>query len=334
MAGRVDGLFFFALAVATFFSMLIASLIFYLGIKYRRRSPSEVGRSPHPESKATTILEITWSVIPLVILLFMFSWGMRVFFAMSRPPSNAIEFYVVGKQWMWKIQHPEGRREINELHIPIGRPIKLTMTSEDVIHSFFVPAFRTKADVLPGRYTTVWMQADKLGKYHLFCSQYCGTEHSKMGGWVYVMEPHEYQEWLAGAGAGPGPAASGEALFAAKACNTCHRPDSSARAPILAGLFGRKVFLDGGGSAVADETYIRESILNPQARIAAGYQPLMPTFKGQLSEEEIIHLIDYIKTLKAATGGPSDALDDAPPRGAQGAVSKRGPEDTSGGLSR
>jgi cytochrome c oxidase subunit 2 len=298
LARQTDILFFFTLGVAAFFSMLIAVMIFYLGIKYRRRSPAEVGRAPLHASRATTILEITWSVIPMAILTFMFFWGARVYFAQARPPANASEYFVVAKQWMWKIQHPEGKREINDLHVPIGKPIKLTMTSEDVIHSFFLPVFRVKADVLPGRYTTLWFQANRVGTYHLFCNQYCGAEHSRMIGHVTIMEPHDYEAWLASAGTGLGPLLSGEELFVEKACNTCHRADSAVRAPILAGLFGRKVQLQDGRTLIADGNYIRESILDPQAKIVSGYQPIMPTFKGQLGEEEIIQLIQYIHSLK------------------------------------
>jgi len=302
IARQVDHLFFFALGGAVFFSLLIAGLIFYLGVRYRRRSPSEIGRPPSPGSRATTILEATWSLVPLGLMLFLFVWGARVYFAIARPPAGADELSVVGKQWMWKIQHPEGNREINELHVPVGRPIKLTLTSEDVIHSFFLPEFRIKTDVLPGRYSTLWFQADRIGTYHLFCTQYCGAEHSRMIGRVIVMEPHDYQAWLGGERHGRTPAASGEALFVSKACNTCHRQDTAARAPILAGLIGKRVALQGGRSVLADEGYVRESILNPQAKIVAGYQPIMPTFKGQLSEEELLQLIDYVKTLKTSGG--------------------------------
>jgi cytochrome c oxidase subunit 2 len=302
IARQVDHLFLFALGGSVFFSVLIAVLIFYLGIRYRRRSPEEVGRPPAPHSSATTILEATWSLIPFVLLMILFVWGARVYFVIARPPANAAELYVVGKQWMWKIQHPEGNREIDELHVPVGRPIKLTMTSEDVIHSFFLPEFRIKADVLPGRYTTLWFQADRVGTYHLFCAQYCGAEHSRMTGRVVVMEPHAYQAWLSGEKRGRAPAASGEALFVSRACNTCHRPDTAARAPILAGLFGKRVTLQNGKNVVADEGYIRESILNPQSKIVAGYQPIMPTFQGQLGEDELLQLIDYVKTLKTSGG--------------------------------
>src|SRR5881628_2987290 len=271
IARQVDHLFFFALGGSAFFSLLIAALIFTLGIRYRRRSPSYVGTPPAPHSNATTVLEVTWSLVPLVLMMILFVWGARVYFAIARPPTNAAEMYVVGKQWMWKIQHPEGNREINELHVPVGRPIKLTLTSEDVIHSFFLPEFRIKTDVLPGRYSTLWFQADRTGVFHLFCTQYCGAEHSRMIGRVIVMEPHEYQAWLGGERHGRTPAASGEALFVSKACNTCHRQDTAARAPILAGLIGKRVALQGGRSVVADEGYVRESILNPQAKIVAGY---------------------------------------------------------------
>jgi len=302
MAAQVDHLFFFALGIATFFSLLIAGLIFYLGVKYRRRSPDAVGRAPREGSHATTVLEITWSIVPLGILTFMFVWGAKLYFTQSRPPADAAQYFVVGKQWMWKIQHPEGNREINELHVPVGRPVVLTMTSEDVINWFFIPAFRIKADVLPGRYSTLWFQADRVGAYHLFCSQYCGVEHSKMGGWVYVMEPHDYQAWLSGEKGRRAPASSGAELFGAKACNTCHRADTEARAPLLTGLVGRKVRLQGGGQIVADEGYIRESIVDPQAKIVAGYQPIMPTFKDQLSEDDILQLVAYVKSMTPPKG--------------------------------
>jgi cytochrome c oxidase subunit 2 len=302
LARQVDHLFFFALGGSIVFSVLIAALIFYLGIKYRRRSPSEVGKPPAPGSKATTVLEVTWSLVPLALMMILFVWGARVYFVIARPPADAAELFVVGKQWMWKIQHPEGNREINELHVPLGRPVKLTLTSEDVIHSFFLPEFRIKTDVLPGRYSTLWFQADRTGEFHLFCTQYCGAEHSRMVGRVIVMEPHDYQAWLGGETRARRSVDSGEVLFVSRACNTCHRPDTAARAPILAGLIGKRVALQGGRSVVADEGYVRESILDPQAKIVAGYQPIMPTFRGQLSEEELHRLIDYVKTLKTAGG--------------------------------
>ena len=296
LAPRVDQLYLFVVGVTVFFSLLIAVLIVTFILRFRRRHGNLVGSAVH----GSIPLELTWSLIPLAIALFIFGWGAEVFFALSRPPSDAVEYFAVGKQWMWKFQHPEGHREINELHVPVGLPIKLTMTSEDVIHSFFVPAFRVKADVLPGRYTTVWFEATRPGRYHLFCAEYCGAEHSLMGGWVEVMEPNEYEGWLAGAGTGQTLVASGEEIFVQRSCNTCHRPDTQSRAPSLTGIFRRSVALKDGRKVTADEGYLRESILNPAAKVVAGYDPVMPAFQGQLSEEEVLSLLHYIKSLAPA----------------------------------
>ena len=297
MARDIDLLFFATLGVTIFFSSIIAFLLFYFMVKYRRRTPGQVGQEMGGN---TALLEASWIIVPLIITLVIFTWGAKIYFAAARPPADAKQFYVVGKQWMWKIEHPSGKREINELHVPRGQAVKLKMTSEDVIHSFYIPAMRVKADVIPGKYTTLWFNADTVGVYRLFCSQYCGAEHSRMSGRVIVMEPDEYELWLSGAtatGGAPG-VPSGEDLFAAKACNTCHRPDTTARAPMLWGLFGKTVALHDGQTVVADETYIRESIVNPAAKIVSGYQPIMPTYRGQLSEEEIIQLIRYIQSMK------------------------------------
>ncbi len=300
LAASIDHLFFVALGGSVFFSLLIAGLILLLGIKYRRRRPDDVGTPPGPHTRGTIALEIAWSAIPLAILLFMFAWGAQVYFTAARPPANAAEYFVVGKRWMWKIQHPEGRREINELHVPVDRPIRLTMTSEDVIHSFFVPAFRIKQDVLPGRYTTLWFEANRPGTFRLFCAQYCGAEHSRMIGRVVVLEARAFEEWLAGASSGAAQSASGAALFTEKGWATCHRADTPARAPILNGLFGTRVRLQDKSLVTADETYLRESILDPQTKIVAGYQPIMPTFEGQLNESELLELIAYLKSLHGA----------------------------------
>jgi cytochrome c oxidase subunit 2 len=300
LAGRVDAIYFFALVVSIIAAIAVTLTIFYLAYRYRRRNDTDVGVAVH----GATMLEIGWSVIPFVVMLVCFAWGAKVFFAASRPPEQAVEYFVVGKQWMWKFQHPDGHREINDLHVPLGVPIKFTMTSEDVIHSLFFPAFRVKADVLPGRYTTLWFQATKPGTYHIFCAEYCGTEHSKMIGRVMVMEPSAYQEWLAGSGGVQPAAVRGEELFTTFACVSCHRTDSRARGPILAGLYGRRVQLAHGGTVVADEGYLRESILNPTAKVVAGYQPVMPTFQGQIGEDDLLQLIAYIKTLKPADGVP------------------------------
>jgi cytochrome c oxidase subunit 2 len=301
MARDIDTLYFTTLGITVFFSTLITVLLFYFMVRYRRKYPGQIGQDFTGNS---TLLETAWIVVPLFIALGIFTWGARIYFAVSRPPADAKQYYVVGKQWMWKVEHPDGRREINELHVPRGQAVKLKMTSEDVIHSFYIPAMRVKADVIPGKYTTLWFNADTLGTFHLFCSQYCGTEHSRMVGRVIVMDPMDYELWIAGSGGGTASVPSGEDLFAAKACNTCHRPDSTARAPMLWGLFGKSVLLADGTSAVADEAYIRESIVNPGAKIALGYQPIMPTYRGQLSEEEIIQLIRYVQSMKPPAGGP------------------------------
>src|SRR2546427_3343421 len=255
MAFRVDALYFFLLAVAVFFSLLIAGLIVFYAVKYRRRSPWSVGASIH----GGMVLEITWSVIPLLITMVIFVWGASVFFAMSHPPEETLNIYVVGKQWMWKFQHLDGQREINELHVPVGRAVKLITTSEDVIHDLFVPAFRMKADVIPGRYVSIWFQPTKPGRYHLFCAEYCGTRHSGMIGEIVVMEPSDYQAWLSGGAPEGSLASTGAKLFADLGCITCHRGDSGARGPQLAGIVGKPVQLQSGETVIADETYVRES---------------------------------------------------------------------------
>ncbi|HQQ77567.1 MAG TPA: cytochrome c oxidase subunit II [Thermoanaerobaculia bacterium] len=304
IARSVDHLMLFALGGLVVFSTLIAVLVLVFMVKYRRKHEGEIGEDVYETNPKSHVLELVWSVIPLGLLLVLFGWGTKVFFDQNRPPAGAAQYWVTGRQWMWKIQHPSGRREINELHVPVGQAVQLRMISEDVIHDFFVPAFRIHVDVLPSRYTTYWFKATKTGEFHLFCGQYCGVEHSKMVGKIVVMEPRAYEAWLAGepAAGAPAAAASGEQLFVAKACNTCHRPDSSARAPVLNGLFGTQVTLQDGAKVTADENYVRESILNPGAKIVQGYQPVMPTFKGQVTEEELIQLVNYVKTLKAAEG--------------------------------
>ena len=294
MAGRVDALYFFLIGLSTFFSLLIAGLIVFYAVKYRRRKADEIGADIH----GSLILEIAWSGIPLLITMVIFVWGASVFFAMARPPDEALNIYAVGKQWMWKFQHLDGQREINELHVPVGRAVKMIMTSEDVIHDFFVPAFRVKADVLPGRYTSVWFEPTKPGRYHLFCAEYCGTKHSGMIGSVVVMEPSEYQTWLSGGAPEGSLASTGAKLFADLACNTCHRPDAQGRGPVLEGLFGKTVALQSGETITVDEAYVRESILTPVAKITAGFQPIMPTFQGLVTEEQLLALVEYVKSLK------------------------------------
>ena len=298
-AGQVDAIYFFMVAVTAFFGLLIAGLIVLFSIKYRRRHPDEVGVAIH----GSLALELMWTIIPFFIAMGMFAWGAKVFFDLYRVPAGAMEVFVVGKQWMWKVQHPGGQREINELHVPINRPVKLIMGSEDVLHSYYIPAFRVKSDVIPGRYNTMWFNATKPGVYHLFCAEYCGTKHSGMIGSVIAMEPAAYQAWLDGGNAEDSPVAAGEKLFTDLACITCHRQDSQGRGPVLANAFGRERELQGGAKVVADEAYLRESIVNPQAKIVNGFQPIMPTFQGLVTEEQLLQLIAYIKTLKGPDAG-------------------------------
>ena len=310
-AAQVDGIYFFMLAVTAFFSLLIAGLVVLFAIKYRRRHKDEVGADIH----GSLALELLWTIIPFMITMVMFVWGAKVFFDVYRPPAGAMEVYVVGKQWMWKAQHMDGLREINELHVPIGRPVKLIMGSEDVLHSFYIPSFRVKADVIPGRYNVLWFTATKPGRYHLFCAEYCGTKHSGMIGWVYAMEPNEFQAWLGGGNASDTPAAAGAKLFQDFACSSCHRDDALAPAPQLKGLFGKTVQLQNGGTVVADESYIRESIVLPQAKIVNGFPPIMPTFQGLVSEEQLLQLIAYVRSLGEAK----------PPAAPAGAATVPGP---------
>jgi len=303
-AAQVDGIYFFMVAVAAFFSLLIAGVLVITAIRFRRRHEDEVGVQIH----GSLALELLWTVIPFFITMVMFGWGAKVFFDAYRPPKGAMEIYIVGKQWMWKAQHMDGQREINELHVPVGRAVKLTMGSEDVLHSFYIPAFRVKADVIPGRYNVLWFTPTKPGRYHLFCAEYCGTRHSGMIGWVEVMEQNDFQAWLSGGRAADSPAAAGEKLFQDLVCISCHRDDAQARAPQLKGLFGHTVQLQGGATVVADEAYVRESIVNPQAKVVAGFQPIMPTFQGLVTEEQLLQLIAYVRSLgEVAPPAPAGA---------------------------
>ena len=309
-AARVDALYIFLIAISLFFSILIATLLIVFAVKFRRRP-----ESPNPAPIEGSIkLEVTWTIVPLGIAMGIFVWGASVYFHLNRPPDDTMNVNVVGKRWMWKLQHETGRREINELHIPVGRAVRLNMTSEDVIHSFFVPAFRTKADVLPGRYSTVWFRPTKPGRYHLFCAEYCGTKHSGMIGWVTVMEPAEFQVWLGGGPAEASPAAAGGKIFKDLGCATCHSAESGARGPMIDNLYGSVVRLQDGRTAAADDAYIRESILDPTAKIVVGYQPVMPTFKGLITEEGILQVIEYIKSLRKENQ-PAGAAAPAPAGG-------------------
>jgi cytochrome c oxidase subunit 2 len=305
-APHVDALYVYLIAITAFFTLGITAVIIFFAVKYRRRQPGELPR-PIAGSMA---LELTWTIIPLLISMTIFVWGASIFFKAYRAPQQAMEIYVVGKQWMWKFQHQTGQREINELHVPSGARVKLTMTTEDVIHSFYVPAFRIKQDVVPGRYLQTWFEATRPGKYYLFCAEYCGTNHSGMGGYVYVMEPTAYQQWLAGGTGAESASSQGQKLFQERGCASCHQVEpggQQGRGPTLYGLFGKQQAVEGDGTVTVDEAYIRESILNPQARLAAGFQNIMPTFQGQLNEEQILQLVAYIRSLAPSQAGTEGA---------------------------
>jgi cytochrome c oxidase subunit 2 len=306
-AREVDWLLAFVVAVCGAMGLLVATLLIYFSVRYRRR-PGDV--KPPPPTESLPLLEWFWTIAPLGVFFIMFVWGAIVYVRAYNAPDDATTVYVVAKQWMWKFQHPEGQREINTLHVPVGRPIKLLLTSEDVIHSFFVPAFRVHMDVLPDRYTSVWFQATKQGTYHLFCSQYCGTSHAKMIGTIVAQEPAEYQRWLESRAEGS-LALEGRKIFLQHRCLSCHSADENARAPVLEALYGRRVQLRDGQSVPADEQYLRRSILHPGAQIVAGYQDIMPTFAGQLSEEDVIALVAFIKSLPP--GGTPRRVEDFPP---------------------
>jgi cytochrome c oxidase subunit 2 len=292
-ADRMDHLFFFLTGITLFFTTLIFLTIFYFMIKYRRRSEEE----RPPETQQNIPLEITWIVIPTLICVVLFFWGSSLFFANARPPQGSMQIFVVGKQWMWHLQHAEGQREINQLHVPVDVPVRLTMTSEDVIHDFAVPAFRLKMDVLPGRYTTEWFQATKTGSYHLFCDQYCGMLHSGMTGTIDVMSPTDYAQWLRDNAVPKSIVEMGQELFARLACDTCHLADGTGAGPALQDAFGKQVTLRGGETRTMDEAYVRQAILDPTSVPLPNYRPVMPTFRGQVSEEQILQLIAYIKSL-------------------------------------
>ncbi len=294
-ARQVDNLYLFILGVSVFLTVLFILLLVGFTVRYRRRTGDQPAVEP-PHEHYT--LEILGGSFLLVLLMGMFFWGAKLYFRAQRPPADAMEILVTGKQWMWKIQHPSGKKEINSLHVPVGQAVKLSMTSEDVIHSFFIPAFRVKNDVLPGRYTQLWFQPQTEGMYHLFCAEYCGTEHSQMVGYVNVISQEAYDQWAAGIGdADETPLQAGTRLFAELGCLTCHHPASGALGPNLVGVFGSEVRFTDGTAITADENYLRESILNPQARVVNGYQAIMPTYQGSVSEEQLGHLITYIKSL-------------------------------------
>ena len=307
VAPEVDMLTLFIVAVTVLITVLVGVLTIGFAVAFRRKSESYI---PAPWFGSVP-LEVGWTLIPVIICLVMFTWGVKVYSNIVIPPADAMELYAVGRQWMWKIQHPEGQREINALHAPIGRPVKVTLTSEDVIHCFSIPAFRIKQDVVPGRYSSLWFQATKPGTYQLFCSEYCGTEHSRMIGKVIVMEEADYQKWLS-EGAESGQALQGRKLYTKLQCVTCHTGNAEAKAPNLEGIYRKHIpisHIDGvktkeGTKVFADDSYIRESILYPNAKVAAGWESIMPTYQGLVTEEELLQVIAYIKSLNQGQTPP------------------------------
>jgi len=310
-AKDVDALYFFILATCAFFAVGVAIAVIYFGIRYHKTHDGEIGA----RIEGNLPLELLWSVIPTIIAMVMFGWGATVYYHLRRPPAEAMHIYAVGKQWMWKFQHLEGQREINELHIPAGRPIKITISSEDVLHSLYFPAFRTKMDAIPGRYTELWFEAEKPGEYHIFCTEYCGTNHAGMIGTVKVLEASAYQAWLQGGGGEGTLAQRGAKLFNDLACSTCHLDTGQGRGPSLKDIVGKSVEMQDGSSVVVDEAYLRESILNSQAKIVKGFQPLMPTFQGLVSEENLVALIEHVKSMS-----PNATTAAAPATGAAAAT--------------
>jgi cytochrome c oxidase subunit 2 len=299
-AWQVDLLYFYLIAISAFFAIGVVVAIAIFAIKYREKEKYATPREIH----GSIPLELFWSFVPFVLSMTIFLGGAYVYYEQYRMPADTMDVFVVGKQWMWKIQHATGQREINELHVPVGRKIKLTMTTEDALHDFFVPAFRTKADVVPGRYTSMWFEATKTGKYRMYCAEYCGLNHSGMGGWVYVMEQDDFDQWLSGTNADQTPVQAGEDLFNNKlGCASCHSGGDNQRGAKLEGIFGKEVKFVGGGTQVVDDQYIRNSILNPGGQVVEGYQPIMPTFKGQVTEEQLGFLVAYVKSLSGDAAG-------------------------------
>jgi cytochrome c oxidase subunit 2 len=290
----VDSLYVYLLLMTVVGTTLVAVLLLVFSVRYRReKSPVAA------QVEGSTLLEATWTIIPLALFLVAFVWGALLYFRIYNPPSNALNIYVVGKQWMWKAEHPGGQHEINALHVPLGRPVQLTMISQDVFHSFSIPDFRIKREVIPGRYTTVWFEATQLGTYHLFCTQYCGTQHSGMVGAVTVMLPEDYKKWLQQSTSGMSLAQNGERLFASMGCNSCHSGNAAARGPNLAGVYGARLTLTDGSQMLVNDAYLRDAILNPSQHVTAGFAPIMPTYQGQISEDGLIDLVEYIKNMQS-----------------------------------
>ncbi len=302
LASKVDGLLLVITFISIFFFVLISAVLIYFAVKYRRRSDDE--ETPYITGNQT--LEIIWTVIPSILLILLFVYGFVVYKEMRTPPKDAVDITVTGKQWLWTFEYYNGKKTLNELYVRLNRPVRMVMRADDVIHSFFVPAFRVKQDLMPGRYTQLWFTPTKIGTFDIFCAEYCGTGHSKMLGKVIVLSPEAYDIWEKGVAVDGGeavaslpPAELGEKLYKGKGCNACHSVDGSVViGPSFKGLYEREGELEDGASYTADENYIMQSILEPQEQIVKGFQPVMPSFKGILSDAEITAIIAYIKTLK------------------------------------
>jgi cytochrome c oxidase subunit 2 len=314
----VDALYVFLLLMTVVGTVLVAVLLLVFSIRYRReKNPVAT------QIEGSTLLEATWTIIPLAIFLVTFVWGALLYFRIYNPPANAMNIYVIGKQWMWKAEHPGGQHEINALHVPTGQPVQLTMISQDVFHSFSIPDFRIKREVIPGRYSTVWFEATQPGTYHLFCTQYCGTQHSGMVGEVTVLTPDDYKKWLQQSNSGMSLAQNGERLFASMGCNSCHSGTAAARGPNLAGVYGAKLTLTDGSQVLVNDAYLRDAILNPSQHVTAGFAPIMPTYQGQISEDGLIDLVEFIKNMQSnyrvqqtfVTAGADETAPTTPPQG-------------------
>ncbi|HAH47837.1 cytochrome c oxidase subunit II [Gimesia sp.] len=297
---EIDLLAWALLAVSTLFSVVIAVALIVFVVRYYHTR--EVNRQSGWLERHHLATEIVWTIVPLLILLIFFGWGAEVYVRGHQPPPETTNIYVVAKQWMWKIGHEQGSREINQLHVPVGQPVRLTMISEDVIHSFYVPAFRNKQDVLPARYTTLWFQPTKTGVFHLFCAEYCGTSHSAMRGTVIVQTPEEYEQWLR-SGEELSPEQRGRRHLASFGCLQCHDPlEGNRSGPPLAGLYGSLLPLASGHTVRVDASYIRRAIVEPQAEIHRGYQKMMPSYQTHLTPEQILEITAYLKSIADASG--------------------------------
>lgn len=290
-ATRLDSLALCLLLATGIVALVLLAMMIGFAIRYRAGSNADRSGARSQGRR----LEIAWTVIPLLIFFGLYAWGAVDYIALYRPDPAATPIFVVAKQWMWTAEHRNGRREVGQLHLPLGRPVRMVMTSQDAIHSFFVPAFRIKQDVVPGRYTSIAFTPSRAGEYQLFCAEYCGTDHAVMTGKVVVLPPAEFGRWLAEGPRQPGMAARGFELYRRYGCSGCHDAGSSVHAPSLERLLGRRVHLQDGRELTADEAYVRDSILEPRKDVVAGYAPIMPSFAGQVGEEDLLAIIEYIR---------------------------------------